>query len=104
MAKKSSSTSAKLAKAKIFKGKSTKVTVTVKVSGVRGPTGKVEVYDGRKRIKTVNLTSGQRGVVVVKLAKPKKGTHKISAKYLGSSSSLASASRSVTLKVVKKKR
>ena len=99
-----STTAAKLARKKIRQGKSTKVTITVKVAGGGSPTGTVQVYDGRKRIKTVTLTSASRGTVVVKIAKPKKGKHKISAKYLGASTVNASTSTTVILKVIKKRK
>jgi hypothetical protein len=97
----SSTTAAKLAKSKIPVGRSTNVTVTVRVSGVSAPTGKVQVYDGRKRVKTVTLTAAKRGVVVVKLTKPTKGRHKISAKYLGSDTVVPSTSKVVTLQVTR---
>ena len=99
LTKLASTTSAKLAKTRIDEGRSTKVTVTVKVPGVTGPTGKVKVYDGRKVLKTVTLAAAKRGVVVVKLVKPKKGKHKISAQYLGTGIPCSSASKVVTLKV-----
>ena len=99
LTKLASTTSAKLAKTRIDEGRSTKVTVTVKVPGVTGPTGTVKVYDGRKVLKTVTLAAAKRGVVVVKLVKPKKGKHKISARYAGSDIAGSSASRTVTLKV-----
>ncbi len=97
--KSSSTTAAKLAKTKITAGKSTNVTVTVKVPGLSAPTGKVKVYDGTKVLKTVTLAAAKKGVVVVKLVKPKKGKHKISAQYLGTGTVLTSTSKVVTLKV-----
>ena len=100
--KMASSTRAKLAKSRIKKGKSTTVTITVRASGMSGPTGVVQVFDGRKRIKSVTLTSTRRGVVKATLRKPSKGTHKIYATYAGSDRVVASTSPKVTLKVTKK--
>ena len=100
--KKASTTKAKLAKSRIKKGKSTSVTITVRATRISGPTGVVQVYDGRKRIKKVTLTSSSRGVVKVTLRKPTKGKHKIYATYAGSDRVVASKSPTVTLSVTKK--
>lgn len=60
------------------------VTITVKVKGVARPTGKLAIYDGKKKIKTVSLKSSHRGKVAVRIALTKKGTHKLKVRYLGS--------------------
>ena len=67
-----------------------------------GPTGVIQVFDGRKRIQSVTLSSTHKGVVKVALRKPAKGTHKIDATYAGSDRVVASTSPKVTLKVTKK--
>ncbi|MET0525849.1 MAG: carboxypeptidase regulatory-like domain-containing protein [Nocardioides sp.] len=103
VAKVSSTTAAKLAKAKITVGKSTKVTITVKAPGVSAPTGKVQVHDGKKLLKTVTIAAAKRGVVVVALTRPAKGKHKISATYLGSDTVGGSTSKQVILTVKKKR-
>ncbi len=74
-----------------------KIKVTVSAS-VR-PTGKVTIYDGKKKIGTATLKTSNKGVVTVKIKKlSKKGKHKIKITYSGSSTVLAS-SRTLTIKV-----
>nr|WP_246416235.1 carboxypeptidase regulatory-like domain-containing protein [Nocardioides luti] len=99
VSKVASTTVGKLSAAKAKAGKSVVYTVTVKATGVSGPTGKVSVYDGKKLVKTLTLAAGAKGVVKLTLKKLKKGTHKLSAKYLGSTIVLASVSKVSTLKV-----
>ena len=79
------------------------MTITVKAAGVAAPTGKVQVFDGKKLLKTVTIAAAKRGVVVVALTKPKKGKHKISATYLGSDTVGGSTSKQVVLTVKKKR-
>ncbi|MET0525850.1 MAG: Ig-like domain repeat protein [Nocardioides sp.] len=100
--KATSTTKAKLAKKKIRQGQSTTITITVTAAGVTGPTGKVAIYDGKKRIKNVTLTAGKRGVLTIKLKKPSKGKHKIYASYAGSAQVVGSKSSTVILKVVRR--
>jgi hypothetical protein len=100
--KATSTTKAKLAKKKIRQGQSTTITITVSAPGVTGPTGKVAIYDGAKRIKNVTLTAGKRGVLKIKLRKPSRGKHKLYAAYAGSDLVVGSKSSKVTLKVVRR--
>src|SRR5690606_32678295 len=66
--------------------RSQRVKIRVKVSPVAvRATGKVVVYDGKKRIAAKNLKAGHRGVVKITLPKLKKGKHKVTVKYLGNS-------------------
>ena len=90
--------SVKLAKKSISKKSKGKVTVTVKATALK-PTGTVKIKDGKKVLKTVTLKNGS---VVVTLPKLKKGKHKISVSYSGSTTVAAKKSGVVTLTVKKK--
>ncbi len=87
---------------KITRGAKATVKITVKVKGVKAPTGKVAIYDGRKKIKTVTLKAKHRGKLTVKVAGIKKvGKHKISVRYLGSKNIKADRSPAKNLRVVR---
>lgn len=77
-----------------------KITVTVKVAGVPSPTGQLRVYDGKKRISTVNLSSTGLGKRVVTLPRLSKGKHRIKTVYVGTSNitGTTSSTRTVTSK------
>jgi|GEM_PF-3752609 len=78
------------------------VRITVKARGVGAPTGKVAIYDGKKKIKTVTLKKAHRGKRAVKIPRIKKlGTHKISVRYLGSANVKADRSPAKKLRVVR---
>src|SRR5690606_4279646 len=57
--------SLKLAKKSISASAKAKVTVRVKVKGIAKPTGKVRIYDGKKRITTVTLKAKHKGKLTV---------------------------------------
>lgn len=85
--------------------KSKQATATIKIGGTGlpagyAPTGKVTVYDGAKKLKTVTLTSSAKGAVKVKLPKLKAGTHTIKVNYSGNAN-LKSSKAWKTLKVTK---
>jgi len=62
-------------------------------------TGKVQVYYGKKRVKTYTVKASKNGVIKVKLPKfTKKGKTKVTLKYLGNSQ-LKQAKRTVTVRV-----
>ena len=61
-----------------------KLAITVGVSGVPGPTGKLVIKDGRKALKTLALTAGRKGVIVVRLPRLKPGKHTLKVTYGGS--------------------
>jgi predicted alpha-1,2-mannosidase len=75
----------------------TKVAVTVTVAP-GSATGKVTLLDGSKALKTLTLKKGKASVTL-KLAP---GSHKLSARFLGSADDAASKSKTVTVKVTKK--
>ena len=75
-----------------------KATAKVTVAGASTPTGKVRVYAGKKRIKTVTLKKGKASVRLPSSLSA--GRHKITAKYYGNSKNRAS-SATTTLKVSK---
>ncbi len=97
VAKASSSTSAALVKKTIPAGKAAKLVVTVKASGIAGPTGKVKIRDGAKLIKTVTLTAAMKGRITVTLTKLKPGKHKLTAQYVGDA--VTGTSRSAVAKL-----
>lgn len=86
------------AKFKVATGKRGKAVVTVVSSRV--PVGQVVVRDKGKVIGRADLRADQTGRVVVRLARLRKGTHKLVASYAGSSTVAASASapRRITLR------
>ena len=92
VAKASSTTGAVLAKKTVPAGKAAKLVVTVKASGVVGPTGKIKIRDGATVIKTVTLTAAMKGKITVKLTKLKRGKHKLTAQYLGDAATKKSKS------------
>ncbi len=91
---------------KIIKGHSFKAIVSVTSSGAT-PAGTVEIYRGSKLLGTGTL--GADGKVTIKISKKKakklkKGKNKLTAKYLGSASTLASQDDFVVRVKVKKRR
>ena len=91
--------SAKLVKKTITRRSKAKIKVTLKVAGVSKPTGKVVVYEGKKKLRTVTLKSKHKGKITVTLPRLKKGTHKLKVTYRGSSSIAKKTSKTVTLRV-----
>lgn len=84
---------------------SKQATATIKIGGTGlpkgyAPTGKVTVYDGSKKLKTVSLAKSAKGTVEVKLPKLKVATHTIKVSYSGDAN-LKSSSASKKLKVTK---
>lgn len=60
-----------------------KLTVVVKVAGLKKPTGSIVVLDGRKKVGKAALKAKSKGKAVLKLKKLKKGTHKLTISYGG---------------------
>ncbi len=83
-----------VSKARFGKG----ATVKVATSGSPTPKGKVVIYDGKKKLKTLTLKSGKTSYKLP--ANLKVGKHKITAKYLPSAG-YASSSASKTISVYK---
>ena len=79
--------------------KRAKATVTVKASGVTSLTGKVTVYDGKKKLVKATLKASKHGKVTVKLPRLKKGKHKLTVVYAGSSTVAKSTSKVVKVNV-----
>lgn len=90
-------TKAKLVKKKVTRKQRAKVKVTVAGRGTSvRPTGRVVVFDGKKRIKSATLSVSKRGKITVKLPKLKKrGKHKLRVTYAGSRSFRQSSTRVV---------
>jgi|GEM_PF-6365520 len=77
--------SAKLVKRSVKAGAKAKVKITIRAKGVAKPTGKVRIFDGKKRIKTVTLKARNKGRLTVTLPRLKTGKHRIKVTYLGTS-------------------
>lgn len=97
--KASASAKIKAKKSKVKARQKFSVTVSVKVKGVARPTGKLAIYDGKKKIKTVALKSSHQGKRTVKIALKKKGTHKLKVRYLGNAKIKADSSPRTTVTV-----
>lgn len=80
-----------------YKASKGKVKVSVKKISSSGATasGKVTIYDGKKKIATKSLKKGALSVTI----KAKKGTHKFSVKYTGNANFAASTSKTAKVKV-----
>ncbi len=89
----------KLVKKKISRSAKAKVKVVVKVAGIAGPTGKLRIYDGKKRLRTVTLKAKHRGRLTVTLPRLKAGKHRIKVVYAGSSQTTKKTSAKKTLTV-----
>ncbi|MCW2790435.1 MAG: hypothetical protein JWP56_2738 [Aeromicrobium sp.] len=95
--RKKSTTSVKLRRSTTSKKTSNRAMVTVKTPGAV-PAGKVAVYIGSRKVKTVPLS--RKGTATVSLPKQsRKRTLKVTAKYLGSPTVKPSSSRARTWKV-----
>lgn len=78
-------------------GKQARATVVVKAD--RNPLGKVVVLDKGKVIASAHLEEDDRGRITIALGRLAAGTHKLVAKFQGSSTVQASASKAKTVKV-----
>ncbi|WP_028643526.1 beta strand repeat-containing protein [Nocardioides sp. URHA0020] len=74
-----------------------KLTVTVKVPTLKGPTGTVVVKDGKRKVATIKLKAKNKGKVVVRL-KLKRGKHKLTLTYSGTTT-VKAAKATVKVKV-----
>lgn len=101
-AKASSSVKAKLSTSSVTYPSTAKVAVTVTGSNIK-PTGKVEIYNGSKKLASATLKAGKgyTASATVKLPKLKPGSYKLTAKYVGSSELASSTTKLSTLKVSK---
>lgn len=96
--------SAKLVKSKVTTKQQAKVSVAVTVPGslkAKASKTKVAVFDGKKKLKTVTLSTS--GKATVALPKLKAGTHKIRVQVVSDKNLTSKKSTTRTLKVVKKK-
>jgi len=96
---KATSTATVKASKKVKVGKKAELRIRVKVKGVAKPTGKIAIYDGKKKIKTISLKSSHEGKRTVKIALKAKGTHKLKVRYLGSKDIKADNSPRVKVRV-----
>lgn len=101
--KAASTATLKVSPTKVKKSKRATVTVRVTVNGASqiAATGKVTIYDGKKKLATGTLKASHKGTVKIKLPKiKKKGTHKLKVTYAGNANISAKSSGTVKLKVV----
>lgn len=103
VARAASRTKLALPKKKINRGRAALVRITLGAKGLR-PAGKVTIFDGRKKLRTYTVRSADNGSRVVALPKLKAGRHALTARFGGSTSTTASKSKRVVLKVLKKKK
>lgn len=97
-----STTTASVSPFTVSRLKRAKVTIQVRVTGVAGPTGKITIKDGRKKLKVLSLSASKAGKVVFKLPKLKPGKHKIKVSYGGTGQIAGSKAKVVKLVVTKK--
>jgi hypothetical protein len=89
-----------LAKKKVKTSAKPKVTVKISATGLTF-TGSVKIYDGRKLLKIVTLTSKNKGKINVTLGRFKAGTHKLKVSTVATANLAAGTSKIVSLKVVR---
>ena len=65
------------------------------------PTGPVRVQQGTKVFAETALTAARKGVITLTLPRLAVGSRKLTARYLGNTALTGSASRVVTLRVVR---
>ncbi|MEI5676142.1 MULTISPECIES: beta strand repeat-containing protein [unclassified Nocardioides] len=75
-----------------------KLTVVVKVPGLKRPLGSIVVKDGKKKVGATTLKAKNKGKVVVKLKKLKKGKRKLTITYSGDAN-VAPVKATVKIKV-----
>jgi len=100
VAKATSKSTLALGATSIKKGKTSKATVTVAVSGIPAPTGTITLYSNGKKVASYSLAASKKGklaIVVPKIAK--KSTVKLTVKYSGDANIGASTSAAKSLKV-----
>jgi hypothetical protein len=87
----------------VKKGKRATLRIVLTAAAGAAPAGKVKVYDGAKLLKGYSVRTADNGVRIVKLPVLKPGKHKLKGTYVGSSAIAGSTSRTVTLKVLRKR-
>jgi len=86
----------------VLVGTHPQITVSVAVPNFPKPTGKVKIYDGKKKVLlTTTLKGKNNGVKTIRLPVLKRGTHKIKVVYLGAPRITGSKAAAQTLTVVK---
>lgn len=80
------------------------VVVTVASKATKTPAGSVEVREGNKVVGSGEIKAANKGVVTVALGKLGKGGHVLKAYFLGSDTLEASASKPITLMVIKSRK
>ena len=94
--------SASLVKSSVKVGKNAKLKVSATINGslkAKASKFKVQIFDGKKKIKTVTLSKS--GKATVTLPKLNRGTHKIKVKVLQTKNTKSKVSKVRTLKVVR---
>ena len=60
-----------------------KLRITVKVVGVKKPTGKIKIFDGKRKVKTIKLKAKKKGKITFKMPRLRKAVHKMKVVYSG---------------------
>lgn len=96
-----STTTASVSPFTVSKSKRAKLTIYVRANGITGPTGKITIKDGKKKLKVLSLSASKAGKVVFKLPKLKPGKHKVKVTYAGTAQIAGSKAKVVKLIVTK---
>lgn len=100
--KMSSATAFSFASNPVLVGKHAQLTISVAVPNLLKPTGKLRIYDGKKKVLlTTTLKGKNNGLKTIKLPVLKKGQHKIKVVYLGAPTITGSKTAAQTLIVTK---
>ncbi|MFS3129696.1 Ig-like domain repeat protein [Nocardioides sp. Bht2] len=81
--------------------KKAKVSVSLRVTGLSRPTGTIQVLRSGRVIKTAKLASSSYGRATLTLPKLKPGRHKLTVRYLGSSTVSSAKTGTLILKVTR---
>lgn len=92
---------AKLSKSKVTTKQNAKVKVTVVLPGAKSvyATGKVQIKQGKKALKTFSLSTSKKGKITVKLPKLKKGSYSLKVEIASNSLQHRAVSKTVKLRV-----
>lgn len=102
VAKVASTTRLGLPKKKIKQGTAGLLRITLGPSALR-TSGQVQIFDGRKLLKTYTVRLADNGTRIVKLPKLKPGKHKLTARFAGTRATTASKSAPVVLTITRKR-
>ena len=50
---------------------------------MKKPTGKIKIFDGKRKVKTIKLKAKKKGKITFKMPRLRKGVHKMKVVYSG---------------------